>query len=68
MYVNPDCFDPKKNRSVKISFLRKGHPCVKENQNFLKGVPIHEYTDSIKSHVSVKINETNKINEQFLKI
>ena len=56
MYVDPDFFDPKKNKTIKINFLRKVHPCVKENQNFLRGVPIDEYTDSIKSHVSVKIN------------
>lgn len=38
MFVDPSVFDPAKNKSMKISLLRKGHPCVKEDNNFLKGV------------------------------
>lgn len=38
MFVDPSVFDPLKNKSMKISLLRKGHPCVKEDNNFLKGV------------------------------
>lgn len=38
IFVNPDVFDPSKNKFMKINLLRKGHPSVKDNNNFLKGV------------------------------